>query len=257
LARFARHAGWYPDELMVSLRRTLDLLRKRENGAGKLKYTKAHEIGEPVLVVADAFAKLASSGLETDDYRRHIGRNRAAAMGLPAILPLRREWHRIVFGETLFWAGDRYRFRDFKPAKTSLLNNRCAFPGSIHPRLAPLVDALVLQDNDPKYLDAMRAHVEKSKRPLFVNPDGTPCVQSYVARVWGEAFGTGANIARTLVHDFFGGQGEEGVRKAMILCDQYLRPTADHYIPPAVGQRLIDAAQDAFLDEFDDLGSSF
>lgn len=252
LERFARHAGGY-EALLPGLRRTLDALAEREDQTIQQKYEKAHGLGGPPDIIVGAFAMLADAPSEGKAWQRHMRRNRAAAIALPAVLPLRRDWDRIIFGETIYWAGDRYRFRNFKSGKTALLPGRRDFPGSVHPRLTPFVDALVLQDNDPRYLQAMRRHLEDTARPLFINPDGAPCAKSYVSRVWSENHGTGATIARTLLHDHFGAQGEEGVRKAMIQCDQYARSTANKYLGASVDRRHLDAAQNDLLDEFEDL----
>lgn len=253
LERFARHAGDYDETLIAGLRRTLATLVKEEDQTIQQKYAKAHGLGGPPDIISGAFGMLVDVAAPQTALLRHMRRNRAAAIALPAVLPLRRDWNRIIFGKTIYWAGDRYRFRNFKLGKTALLDNRRTFPGSIHPRLTPFVDALVLQDVAPRYLVSSRCHVEQTERPLFVNPDGSPCAQSYVSRVWSETHGTGATIARTLLHDFFGAQGEEGVHKAMIVCDQYARQTAEKYRGASIDRQQLEAAQDDILDECNDL----
>lgn len=110
--------------------------------------------------------------------------------------------------------------------------------------MAAFVDALILQDNDAKYLNALRAKAERDHRPLFVQPNGKACCKNYVTRVWSETFEFGAHATRTLVHDFFGSQGEAGLMKALMLCDQYGRETAKHYRTASLAQRLMEGAQD-------------
>jgi hypothetical protein len=253
LERFARLRGCYPEALQAALKTTLKALRDQEARTSQLKYGKMHGIGGPPEIISRAFEALAVAAKAKSPATRHKRRNRAAALGLPAILPLRRDWDRIVFGKTLVWSGDRYRFRNFRPKKTALLDGRRDFPASIHPAMTPFVDALILQDNAPRYLDALREQAERVERPLFVHPDGTPCAKSYVSRVWSEVVGTGATIARSLVHDFFGAKGEDGVRKALLLCDQYAFETTRHYVGVSVHQRLFDAAQDDVLETFEGL----
>lgn len=253
LERFARLRDTYSENILAALGKTLASLREEEDITAQQKYKKLHGLGGPPDIIRDAFALLHEAGNSGSPAQRHKRRNRAAALGLPAILPLRREWDRIVFGKTLFWEGDRYRFRNYKPGKTALLDNRRDFPASIHPKMTPFIDALVLQDNEPKYIGAFREHVERTWRPLFVNPDGAPCSKNYVTRVWSEIAGTGANIARTMMHDYFGAKGDEGVERAMVICDQYSRQTAEHYRGASIDRRLLDAAQDDILEEFDDL----
>lgn len=253
LERFARLLGTYPEELCAALKKTLATLRDEELAVTQLKYERMHGLGGPPDVIREAFALLDKAGNSHSPGKRHILRNRAAALGLPAILPLRRDWDRIAFGKTLFWERDRYRFRHFKPGKTALLDGRRSFPASIPPRMSCFIDALILQDNDPKYLDALRNKAEHEQRPLFVQPNRKPAAKSYVSRVWSEIAGTGATIARTMMHDHFGAKGEEGLVKAMILCDQYSPNTPDHYKSVNVHQRVFDATQDDLLEEFEDL----
>ncbi|MBT3143745.1 hypothetical protein KL867_22060 [Ruegeria litorea] len=255
LERFARLRGSYSEELGAALKMTLAMLREEELAVTQLKYEKMHGLGGPPDIIREAFALLGKTANSSSPGKRHILRNRAAALGLPAILPLRRDWDRIVFGKTLFWDRGRYRFRNFKPGKTALLDGRRTFPASIPPRMSCFIDALLLHDNDPKYLEALRQKAEQEQRPLFVHPNGMPAAKSYVSRVWAEIAGTGATISRTMMHDHFGAKGEEGLTKAMILCDQYSPNTPDHYKGVSVHQRVFNATQDDLLQEFEDLMS--
>lgn len=252
LERFARLKGGYDAGLLAALQQMLEEARDNEAGTVQQKYEKMHGIGTPVEIILDAFQMLSDVSHSQSPSRRHKRRNRAAALALPAILPLRRDWGRLIFGKTLYWSGERYRIRNFRPGKTALLDGRRDFPASIHPRLTPFVDSLILQDDHPKYLEALRKQVEATHRPLFVHPNGLPCAKNYVSRVWSEICGTGATVARTLMHDHFGAKGDDGVRKAMILCDQYAPGTPKYYRGASVHQRLADAAQDDILSVFEE-----
>ncbi len=256
LERFARLRGSYSEELGAALKMTLAMLREEELAVTQLKYEKMHGLGGPPDIIREAFALLGKTANSSSPGKRHILRNRAAALGLPAILPLRRDWDRIVFGKTLFWDRGRYRFRNFKPGKTAMLDGRRTFPASIPPRMSCFIDAHLLHDNDPKYLGALRAKAEQEQRPLFVHPNGTPAIKSYVSRVWSEVAGTGATIARTMMHDHFGAKGEEGLTKAMILCDQYSPDTSGHYRGVSMHQRIFNATQGDLLEEFEELMST-
>lgn len=253
LHRFACYRGTYSDDLMAGLKQTLKTLREEEISASQLKFGKLHGIGSPPDVIRDAMDMLDAAQKAATPGKRHILRNRAAAFALPAILPLRREWDRIVFGKTLFWEGDRYRFRGYKPGKTALLDGRREFPGSIHPMMCRFVDAMLLQDNDPHYLQALRAHAEASQRPLFAHPNGEAVAKNYVTNVWRETVGAGAQIARTLMHDYFGARGEEGTRRAMVMCNQHSRETANSYISTSVGEMELEMASEDLLDELSSL----
>jgi hypothetical protein len=111
LHRFARCRGTYSDDLVTELKQTLKTLREEEANSAQLKFGKLHGIGSPPDVIRDALDMLDTAERAATPGKRHILRNRAAAFALPAILPLRREWDRIVFGKTLFWEDHRYRFR--------------------------------------------------------------------------------------------------------------------------------------------------
>lgn len=111
LHRFARYRGTYSDDLVTGLKQTLKTLREEEANSAQLKFGKLHGIGSPPDVIRDALDMLDTAERAATPGKRHILRNRAAAFALPAILPLRREWDRIVFGKTLFWEDHRYRFR--------------------------------------------------------------------------------------------------------------------------------------------------
>ncbi len=249
LERFARLRETYPPELLEELKQTLEMLHEDEAQSSQLKFGKLHGIGSPLDVMRTALDMLASSVELKSTLDRHIQRNRAAALGLPAGLPLRREWDRLVFGKTLFWSSERYRLRNFRPQKTAHQSGRQDFPASFHPSMTPFIDALVLQDNDPKYLDELRRHVEASNRTLFVNPNGAACAKSYVSRVWSDILGTGATVTRTMMHEHFGAQGDAGTAKAMALCNQISESTARHYQGLSLQQTRASMAQDDLADE--------
>lgn len=253
LERFARLTGGYSEELCKTLGGTLEELRVIEAGTSQLKYTKLPEIGSPADVVRRAFSDLAGASAGLSPVKRHQKRNQAAALALPAILPLRRDWDRLVFGKTLVWRDGRYRLQNFKPGKTQLLPGRKNFPGSIHPKMTPFVDALILQDNEPKYLDTLRAHAEKTNRPLFRHANGDTCAKNYVSYIWSQVLGVGATISRTLVHEHFGAKGEDGLLKALMLCDQYSPSTARQYTAQSVHRWRTDAAQVEIAEIFQEL----
>jgi hypothetical protein len=90
---------------------------------------------------------------------RHIQSNRAMAITVPTLTPLRREWHDLRFGRDLIWSDGRYRLRDYKLRKTRHRVGRETYPGSVHPSVQHFVDARLLQDDDDKYLETLRKAV--------------------------------------------------------------------------------------------------
>ena len=69
----------------------------------------------------------------------------------------------------------------------------------------PFIEALILQDNDPAYLDELRGAAIAEHRPLYVRPDGLQCPYGWYGRAWSRHAGTGGHIARTLINDEFAG----------------------------------------------------
>lgn len=90
--------------------------------------------------------------------------------------------------------------------------------------------ATLLQDDDPKYLDVLRAKAEAEHWPLFLYPNGIDVAANYVSQVWSSEFGTGAHICRTMVYDILFAIGEAETRAGMLLNDHASRQTAKEYI---------------------------
>ncbi|WP_424934428.1 hypothetical protein [Amaricoccus macauensis] len=123
------------------------------------------------------------------------------------------------------------------------------YPGSIHPSVQQFVDAVLLQDDDPKYLDVLRERAEQMMWPLFIHPNGSEVAPNYVSQVWSTELGTGAHIARTIVYDFLFALGENATRGAMLLNDHQSTQAAAKYI----GQQARASALAAAARERDDI----
>ena len=254
LHRFARYIG--DKQAVALLAPTLSILRIAEQGETPLKFKALLEAGTTLTVLRKARKRLKKASASPLPDRRHSGRNRAAAFALGAIAPLRREWHRIVFGDTLTWSAEEGYRITLVPQKTSEINPTPYCP-QIHEDFAVFIDALILQDHDPAYLGDLRDMVIKRRRPLFVTYDGLPCAQSTVSRYWAEEIGTGAHIARTMIHDHSVdlalagrlGEGEAfdpvslGVRLGMAFCHQTAARTAVKYESEQTHKVELRAAQ--------------
>ncbi|WP_372675416.1 hypothetical protein [Aquicoccus sp.] len=170
--------------------------------------------------------------------------------------PLRREWHELRFGGDLVWSDDRYRLRDYKLRKTRHRNGRETYPGSIHPSVQHFVDARLLQDDDPKYLNTLRAKAEAEEWPLFEHPDGGKVSENYVSQVWSAEFGTGAHICRSVVYDIVFAISEDATRAGMLLNDHTSRQARVKYTGDqakaaamAAASAELDGIMEAFVDD--------
>lgn len=147
----------------------------------------------------------------------------------------------------------RYRLRDYKLRKTRHCAGREAYPGSVHPSVRHFVDARLLQDDDPKYLQALRDKAEEQKWPLFLHPDGTTVAENYVSQVWSSEFGTGAHICRSIVYDVVFAISEDATLAGMLMNDHTSQQARRKY----TGDRAKQAALAAAGKEIDDIFDAF
>ncbi|MGP3699695.1 hypothetical protein [Rhodobacter sp. NSM] len=92
--------------------------------------------------------------------------------------------------------------------------------GRLHPRLAPFLDAVLLEGVDPVHLDEMRRRAMAAELPVLRRSDGAALAKGYPSDVWRACFKTGAHIARTWIHTELGKFGPRGVEAALALCAQ-------------------------------------
>jgi hypothetical protein len=252
LRDFLRFSKAYPKTLVKELDKLLVKLRDRE-----------------AVEISQKFAALANIDITTirpradeilqgvSDYenpaKRHIQRNRAMAIAVPPLTPLRREWHDLRFGRDLVWSEGRYRLRDYRLRKTRHRPGREDYPGSVHPSVQHFVDARLRQDDDPKYLEILREQAEEQKWPLFIHPDGTDVSENYVSQVWSSEFGTGAHICRSIVYDIVFAISEEATLAGMLINDHTSRQARAKY----TGDRAKAAALLAAGKERDDISEAF
>ncbi|MCE0505912.1 hypothetical protein LR948_11130 [Roseivivax sp. GX 12232] len=252
LRDFLRFSRAYPKRLSKEMGRLLRKLREREAEETSRKFaalaaidiTTIHPRAQAIL---DAVARYPNPA------QRLIQRNRALAIAVPPLTPLRREWHDLRFGRDLVWTEGRYRLRDYKLRKTRHRLGRETYPGSVHPDVQHFVDARLLQDDDPRYLDALRAAAEEQEWPLFQHPDGSFVSANYVSQVWSSEFGTGAHICRSIVYDVVFAISEEATLAGMLLNDHTSRQARKKY----TGDRAKQAALAAAGQELNDIAAKF
>ena len=212
LYRFARAHGC-DDEILEELGITFQTLTIKEAGQSTQKMTKVMQIGSASSLLAEARAMLAAvTDVERADWR-HARRNCSAAIAIGIGVPARPRdvFEHHIFGEGIFYENGAYVFR-YHPQKTRRTINE---PFEVELNVegwSPFIDALILQDQNPRYLDELRAKAIAERRPLYVNYDGSRCVYPWYSRQWAKVTGTGGHIARTLIYDEMAGLGEFGIR---------------------------------------------
>lgn len=242
----------YPADLVQEIDKLLIKLRDRAEVTQSQKYAALAKLDvTKILPRATAIAEGVAGHVHPA--KRIIQRNRATALAIPPMTPLRREWHELRFGRDLVWFDDRYRLRDYKLRKTRHLNGRETYPGSIHPSVQHFVDARLLQDDDPKYLNTLRAKAEAEEWPLFEHPDGGKVSENYVSQVWSAEFGTGAHICRSVVYDIVFAISEDATRAGMLLNDHTSRQARVKY----TGDQAKAAAMAAASAELDGIIGAF
>ncbi len=215
LHRFARAQG-LSEDVLIGLGGTYQELVRLETQQESLKFGKIMAAGTTSSLLADAEEILAQAEKEKLAEKRWALRNRAAALAIGCAVPARPgdvlEHH--VFGAGLYYEHNRctYRF-DYVPNKTSQAISE-PLKIRMEPHWNKFIDALILQDQDPRYLHELRAKAMADLRPLYINYDGTPCVYGWYSRAWAAVTGTGGHIARTLIYDEFSDMGEFGIQYA-------------------------------------------
>ncbi|MEM5542649.1 hypothetical protein WNY61_07850 [Sulfitobacter sp. AS92] len=252
LRDFLRFSKAYPKHLIRELDKLLKKLRDRANVETAQKYAALAAIDITALMPR-AEVILAKATGPANPAQRLIQRNRALAIALPPMTPLRREWHDLRFGRDLVWTKGRYRLRDYKLRKTRHRIGREKYPGSVHPSVQHFVDARLLQDDDPKYLATLRATAEEQQWPLFVHPNGMPVSENYVSQVWSTEFGTGGHICRSIVYDVVFAISEDATLGGMLVNDHTSQQARKKY----TGVRAKQAALAAAAKEIDDLFDAF
>jgi hypothetical protein len=254
LRDFMRFSNAYPKTLVKELDSLLVKLRDRGDMETSQKFAALANI-DVTTIQPRAHEILKRVRKYANPAHRHIQRNRAMAIAVPPLTPLRREWHDLRFGRDLYWSDGRYRLRDYKLRKTRHRVGRETYPGSVHPSVQHFVDARLLQDDDDKYLETLRKRAEEQEWPLFVHPDGTLVAENYVSQVWSSEFGTGAHICRSIVYDIVFSISEDATLAGMLLNDHTSQQARKKYTGDRAKQAALAAAAKEIGDIFDAFGA--
>lgn len=213
--RFSKAHG-LPAHVSANISETKERLAKKEALQDPNKFSKLPAIGTASELLKKAEEILELSRKISAPHMQHAYRNRAAAIAIGVAIPARPNdvFNNHKFGEGIFWEPGRnqYRFR-YTPVKT-----RGVVPEPLNILLDQYwnkyIEALLLHDQDPRYLGKLYAKAVKDKRPLYVNYNNTPCAAPWYSRAWKSVAGTGGHIARTLIYDQMAEKGEFGIKYA-------------------------------------------
>ena len=168
LRRFAKAHGMSQDvyEQLTMTYTELAELEKRQESS---KIAKARTAGSRMELFRKAEAMLDDAKFEKHAHQRHALRNRAAAIALGCAVPARPEdvvtHHIFGHGITFEPGRNAYRFR-YTPQKTRFsTGQKINIP--LRPAWNKFIDALILQDQDPRYLGQLRAKAINVTAPLI------------------------------------------------------------------------------------------
>lgn len=172
----------------------------------------------------------------------HALRNRAAAIALVSVMPLRIADLTVFFGSNITWNGERYHLHIPKTSKNKKEHN-----SNIHPVLGRFIDQLVLHERPSSQLEDARETCLREGRALFVNRSGEPVHKNYVSRCWWQVFGTGSHVARAKLHEQLARLGPRGVEAALSACGHRSDKSAEPYRSRAFDMMACDFVRDSML----------
>ncbi|WP_323778185.1 hypothetical protein [Leisingera sp.] len=245
--------GHYVDAdraVMVLLAELIRASEAKTRRAPKQKYGKLQKTGySPAAIIDRATGILEESKGFKCPRSRQARRNCSAALALFSVLPVRLADTRIKFGENLIWRDGSYELH------LELSKDGQIYDAKIDPRLNLFLDALILRDCDPVWLEYMRANCLDTARPLFMRNDGEEVAYNYVSDCWRQIFGTGEHIARTILHTFLGVElGAAGTDMALSANGQTSPETAAAYQDEMVKKAQRMQGQASLMDIVDDAG---
>ncbi|MGI1661017.1 hypothetical protein ACRDNQ_02155 [Palleronia sp. KMU-117] len=243
IGRFARYTGAC-EEFVALCRFRLQRLTAFEDGQRALKFYELERTGHTTLGLLDLADEILSEAPgEKDAKRRHLLRNRAAILGIYTVAPLRNASADLVLGKTLFWEGNEWVI-DTEIQKTHARNpEKFVYP--LEPQHGKFIDAVLLGDQDPSRLPALRAAAQTAKRPLFVHFGGERVGTTYIARLFKEITDNSFTTLRTMLHTDLGvAYGVAGTEMAMVAAHQTSQKVANKYKAEIVARTAAGRAQE-------------
>ncbi len=209
LKRFGTHFG-VSDAVMDRLDRNYRGFADLEQRQTPLKMFAALKAPTLPVTLARARIQLEEATATLNAAHRHQRRLKACARGITVACPPRARdvIDRMYWGAGVFYRPhtNMYAF-DYAQSKTG-----GPLKMDFEPDFNRFFDALLLGDNDPRYLPQIRDQAIAQRRPLFLRYEGGPVAYGWFGRVWDEAIGSSSHLARTLLQTFLADLGEAGFR---------------------------------------------
>lgn len=207
LKRFGTHFG-VSDDVMHRLVRNYRGFSDLEQRQAPLKMFAALKAPTLPVTLANAHIELENANAIFKPAHRHQRRLKACARGITVACPPRAQdvVDRMFWGEGVFYHPhtNSYAF-DYDQSKVGR-----PLKVTFQPDFNCFFDALLLGDNDPRYLPQMREQAIMQRQPLFLRYEGEPVAYGWFGRVWEEAIGSSSHLARTLLQTFLADLGESG-----------------------------------------------
>lgn len=242
LHRFARYTG-APENIVAPLGTAVATYAKREKLQVPKKFAALLETGNTTQSVLDtAEALLERAAREPDTRHRHRLRNGACVLGLFSIVPLRNASADLVIGKTLFWRDDAWEI-DTAIQKTDAVNPE-RFTCRLIPGFGRYIDLVLLGDDAPRHLPALRERALAQGTRLIRHHDGSRPGRQYIPRLFKEFAGTSFTTTRTMLHtDQARRRGLRGARDAMAMAHQRSERIAAKYDAGATRTAATDTVQ--------------
>lgn len=208
LRRFAKHLG-VSDATRERLDRNYRGFTGLEQRQTPLKMFAALQAPDLPVTLAKARIELEEAQAVPNAAHRHQRRMKACARGITVACPPRARdvVDRMFWGKGVFYRSETnsYAFK-YEQSKTG-----SKLDIGFEPSFNVFFDALLLGDNDRRYLPALRDRAIAQHRPLFLRYDGDPVAYGWFGRTWDEAIGSSGQLARTLLQTFLADLGEVGL----------------------------------------------
>jgi hypothetical protein len=161
------------------------------------------------VTLAKARIQLTEASALPNAAHRHQRRLKACARGITVACPPRA---RDVV-DRMFWGDGVFYRPDTNSYAFNYVQSKPGHPLAVafQPSFNMFFNALLLGDNDPRYLPQIRNQAIAQRRPIFFRYEGEPVAYGWFGRVWDEAIGSSSHLARTLLQTFLADMGEVGL----------------------------------------------
>jgi hypothetical protein len=208
LKRFGTHHG-VSAPVMNRLVRNYRGFASLEARQTPLKMFAALKAPKLPVTLAKARIQLEEATATRNPAHRHQRRLKACARGITVACPARARdvVDHLFWGDGVFYRAETnsyaFKYTQSKVGRILSVNFQSSFN--------VFFNALLLGDNDPRYLPQIRDQAIAQRRPIFVRYEGEPVAYGWFGRTWDEAIGSSGHLARTLLQTFLADMGEIGL----------------------------------------------